>query len=243
MEALADPAFLVCAGAVLAGAFIQGTGGLGFAMFAAPIAAVLRPDLVPGPLLMIGGILSLMAAARERAAIDFRFTGIAVAGRIAGSIVAGLVIGLAPRNAFAIAFALLILAAVALSLAMPRLRATPATLSVAGFGSGLMGTITSVGAPPMGIVLQNEPPARVRATMGAFLVVGAWFSVLVLAVAGRFGLREAMLGAILLAPMAAGFALSSRMVQRVDPRLVRRIVLGVSGVSAVILLVQSLLGS
>lgn len=240
MELLADPAFLACAGAVLAGAFIQGTGGLGFAMFAAPVAAVLHPELVPGPMLMLGGTVSLLAATREPASIDFRFAGIALGGRVAGSLVAGLVIGLAPKTAFAIAFALLILAAVALSVAVPRVRATPATLSIAGFGSGLMGTITSVGAPPMGLVMQNEAPARLRATIGAFLTLGAVVSIAVLAWAGRFGPRELTLGAFLLLPMAIGFALSSRMVKRIDGRIVRRVVLGVSAVSALILLAQNL---
>jgi hypothetical protein len=240
MEALADPAFLACAGAVLAGAFIQGTGGLGFAMFAAPVAALLRPELVPGPMLLLGGTVSLLAATREPASIDYRGAALALAGRIPGSIVAGLVIGLAPRNVFAVAFALLVLLAVALSLAVPRVRATPLALSVAGFGSGLMGTITSVGAPPMGIVMQNEAPARVRATIGAFLTVGAVVSIAVLAWAGRFGLHEAALGALLLLPMALGFRLSTAMVKRVNARVVRGLVLAVSAVSAVILLVQNL---
>jgi uncharacterized membrane protein YfcA len=209
-------------------------------MFAAPVAALLRPELVPGPLLMLGGSVSLLAALRERAAIDFRSAGIALAGRVAGSVVAGLVIGLAPHNVFAVAFAVLVLLAVALSLAMPRVRATPLALSVAGFGSGLMGTITSVGAPPMGIVMQNEAPARVRATIGAFLTVGAVVSIAVLAWAGRFGSREVTLGAVLLLPMALGFVLSTAMVRHVNARVVRRLVLAVSAVSAIILLVQNL---
>jgi uncharacterized protein len=240
MDAIADPAFLVCAGAVLAGAFIQGTGGLGFAMFAAPVAVLLKPELVPGPMLLLGGSVSLLAAMREPSAIDYRGAAFALGGRVPGSIVAGLVIELAPRNAFAVAFALLILLAVALSLAVPRLRATPLTLGIAGFGSGLMGTITSVGAPPMGVVMQNEMPAKVRATIGAFLTVGAIVSIAVLTWADRFGGREAALGALLLLPMALGFRLSTTMVTRVDARLVRRIVLAVSAVSALILLAQNL---
>lgn len=39
---MADAGFWVSAAAVLAGAFIQGTGGIGFAMFAAPIVALVR---------------------------------------------------------------------------------------------------------------------------------------------------------------------------------------------------------
>lgn len=239
MEGIADPRLVACAAAILVGAFIQGTGGIGFAMFAAPVAALVKPELVPGPMLMLGGAVSLLIALRERAAIDFRGAGFALAGRVPGSVVAGLVIGLAPRHVFAMTFAVLILLAVALSVAVPRVRATPVTLGVAGFGSGLMGTITSVGAPPIGIVMQNEAPARVRATVGAFLFVGAIVSVSVLAWAGRFGAREAGLGALMLLPMALGFRLSTAMVRRIDARAVRRVVLGVSTVSALILIVQN----
>ncbi len=197
MEAITGPAFLAFAGAVLAGAFIQGTGGIGFAMFAAPVAALVKPELVPGPMLMLGGEVSLLVALRERASIDFRGAGFALAGRVPGSV-------------------------------------------VAGFGSGLMGTITSVGAPPIGIVMQNEAPARVRSTVGAFLFVGALVSVSVLAWAGRFGAREAGLGALMLLPMALGFRLSSAMVRRLDARIVRRVVRGVSTVSATVLIAQNL---
>ena len=38
---------------VLVGACLQGVSGLGFAMFCAPIGALLFPELVPGPLLAL----------------------------------------------------------------------------------------------------------------------------------------------------------------------------------------------
>src|SRR5205085_5104468 len=128
-----DPSFLTCAAAVFTGALIQGTGGIGFAMFAAPVVALLRPDLVPGPMIVIGVSVSLLAALREIRHVDWKGTAIAVGGRVPGSILAGLVIGLAPRSAFSIAFALLILAAVALSMSGWRVRATPVALAIAGF--------------------------------------------------------------------------------------------------------------
>jgi type III secretory pathway component EscU len=46
-------------------------------------------------------------------------------------------------------------------------------LMAAGFASGFMGTITSVGTPPMGLVMQNVEPGRLRATVGMFLVFGS----------------------------------------------------------------------
>jgi uncharacterized membrane protein YfcA len=237
---LADTVFLACALAVMVGAFIQGTGGIGFAMFAAPIVAILRPEMVPGPMILAGGLVSLLIAVREFRSIDYRGAAIAIGGRIPGSIVAGLVIGLAPHSTFAVSFAVLILLAVVLSMSGWRVRATPASLAAAGFGSGVMGTITSVGAPPMGIVMQNMDPPALRATIGAFLVAGAGVSLAVLAMAGRFGLHEFELGLLLIVPMAIGFWISTPLVRRVNPRLVRRIVLAISALSAIVLLVQNL---
>jgi uncharacterized protein len=120
-------------------------------------------------------------------------------------------------------------------------RATPFSLALAGFSSGVMGTITSVGAPPMGIVLQNSEPAVLRATLAAFLVAGTVISLAVLAWAGRFGLHELQLGLLLLVPIAAGFLLSMPLVRRVNPRSVKRLVLAISAASAIVLLVQQAL--
>jgi uncharacterized membrane protein YfcA len=239
MSAIADPLFLACAAAVLVGSLIQGVGGIGFAMFAAPIVALIRPDLVPGPMIVAGGSVSLLAAIRERHAIDLRGAAVATAGRIPGAIVAGLVIGLLPRSTFAIIFAILILAAVALSVSGWRIAATTPNLAAAGFSSGLMGTITSIGAPPMAIVLQHLKPATLRATVGAFLVAGAIVSLGVLALAGKFGVHELQHGLLLLVPMAAGFALSTPLVKRVKAKAVRSLVLATSAISAIALLVQN----
>lgn len=233
-----DTALGMSALAVMAGALIQATGGIGYAMFAAPIVALLRPDLVPGPMILGGGVVSLLIVLRERRSVDVRGAAIAVGGRIPGSIVAGLIIGLAPRSVFAVCFAVLILAAVALSAFGLRVRATPFSLAIAGFTSGVMGTITSVGAPPMGIVLQDSEPAVLRATLAAFLVAGTVVSLVVLAWAGRFGLHDLQLGLLLLVPIAAGFMLSMPLVRRVNARSVKRLVLAVSAASAIVLLIQ-----
>jgi uncharacterized protein len=236
----ADAAVALSALAVLGGACIQGTGGIGFALFAAPIVALVRPELVPGPMLVLGGAVSLLAALRERRHIDYRAAGAAFAGRLPGSLCAGLAIGLVPQRGFSVLFALMILAAVALSLTARRAaRETPLLLGVAGFASGFMGTITSVGTPPMGLVMQRSEPARLRATIGLFLLAGAVVSIAVLAWAGRFGWRDLQLSVVFLPPLVLGFWLSTALAGRIEPRTVRALVLGISALSALILLVQS----
>lgn len=111
MASLLSVDFLFCALAVLAGARVQGASGIGFALFAAPIVALRLPELVPGLMLVLDGAVSLLAP-REYRQIDLRTTGLALAGRVPGSVAAGLAVGLLPRSAFAAIFAVLILAAV-----------------------------------------------------------------------------------------------------------------------------------
>ena len=222
----------------MVGACIQGTGGIGFALFAAPIVALVHPELLPGPMIVLGGSVSLLAAVREFRSIDYADVAAALVGRVPGAIVAGLVIGLLPRAGFSILFALLILAAVLLSVTGWRVQATRSTLAAAGFASGFMGTITSVGTPPMGLVMQNVEPARLRATVGLFLVFGSIVSLVVLAWAGRFDWAGLRLSLLLVVPMVLGFWASTPLVLRVNAALMRRVVLGISVLSALLLIAQ-----
>lgn len=231
--------YLAVSVVVFAGACLQGAGGVGFGMFVAPILALWRPELVPGPLLVLGGLLALMSALRERNAIDFHGLRYALAGRIPASFVGGLAFAVLPLALLSTVFAVLILAAVGLSVIGWRVQSSPRNLFVAGLASGFMGTITSVGAPPMAIVMQHIPPAQLRATIGAFFVVGALISVLALVWVGRFGWTEFNYGIALLVPLLAGFAVSNRLVGRLGRAHIRAIVLGMSAAaSAALLLMQ-----
>ena len=147
---------------------------------------------------------------------------------------------LLPVRAMAIVFALLILIAVGMSLWGWRVRAEPRNLIIAGAASGFMGTITSVGAPPMAIVYQGFAPAQLRATIGAFFVAGAIGSLAALAWFGRFGAVELKWGLALIAPMIAGFALSNVLVPHIERAQMRLVVLLMSGITALALLLMQL---
>ena len=79
--------YAAMAAVVFGAALAQGVGGIGFAMFAAPVAALCFPQLAPGPLLTLGGFISLLTALRERAAIDWPAVGYALTGRAAGTLI------------------------------------------------------------------------------------------------------------------------------------------------------------
>ncbi|BDB27985.1 sulfite exporter TauE/SafE family protein [Cupriavidus sp. P-10] len=229
---LSVPDYLSMGALILAGACLQGVGGIGFAMLSAPLGAIFFPDLVPGPLLAMGCCLSLMGALREREAIVWNIAGFALAGRALGGAAAVLTIAWLAPGPLAVLFSLSILAAVALSLLGWRLLPSSRNVVVAGTLSGFMGTITSAGAPPFALVMQHMAPAPMRATMGTILSGGAVLSLSMLALAGRFGLPQLMLALVLAPFLLAGFVLSNRLRGRVSPTAVRRLLLGLCAAGA-----------
>ncbi|CAB3660725.1 sulfite exporter TauE/SafE family protein [Achromobacter pestifer] len=228
---------------VFGAAIAQGVGGIGFAMFAAPVAAMFFPQLAPGPLLTLGGFISLLTALRERAFIDWSAVSYALAGRVVGTLIAIYAMARFAPQALGVLFACLILTAVALSVAGLRFTATPGRVSGAGVASGIMGTMTSVGAPPIAIVLQHTAPPRLRATLGVVLFLGSIFSLAMLALAKRYTGYHAGL-ALSLAPfLLAGFAVSNRLRTLLPPHAVRGVLLAVCALGAAGVLVKAFWGA
>lgn len=231
--------YAAMAAVVFGAAVAQGVGGVGFAMFAAPVAAMFFPQLAPGPLLTLGGFISLLTALRERAAIDWPAVSYALAGRAVGTLIAIYAMARFAPQALGVLFACMILAAVGMSVAGLRFSATPGRVSGAGVASGIMGTMTSVGAPPIAIVLQHAAPPRLRATLGMVLFLGSIFSLAMLALAKRYTGYHAGL-ALSLAPfLLAGFAVSNRLRTLLPPRAVRGVLLAACAMGAVGVLVKT----
>ena len=231
--------YSILACVIAVAAFLQGVGGVGFAMFAAPVAAVFFPELVPGPLLALGGSVSLLAALREREHIIPDVVVTAISGRVVGTIFAVLVMTQLSKSTLELLFGIFILVAVLLSISGLKIDPNRKIMGVAGVSSGIMGTITSVGAPPLAIAMQNLTPVNLRASLGATLFLGASFSVLGLSVAGLFTRHEALLSAILWPFMLLGFSLSSKIRHLVSAAAVRRLLLVVCSISAVGLIIKS----
>jgi uncharacterized membrane protein YfcA len=226
---------------VVIGACLQGAGGIGFGMFVGPILAITHQELVPGPVLVLSASISLLSAIREYRSINFSAFGYSLAGRVPASILGGMTFALLPIRAISIVFALLILLGVWMSLRGWRVRAMPRNWFLAGAMSGFMGTITSVGAPPMAIAYQNFTEAQLRATLGVFFAVGCVMSLGALALFGRFGLIELNYGISLILPMMVGFAMSNYIVPHIKREQMRLLILFMSGTAAVVLLVLQLI--
>lgn len=227
--------------AVAAGACVQTAVGFGLGLLAAPVLALYDTTLVPGPLLFVMVPLTVLVARRERGALDFQGIRWALVGRIPGTIAGSVAVAVLPEGPLAVLFASLVLLAVVLSLTGWTLRPTTRTLVTAGAASGFMGTATSIGGPPMALVYQRSTGPQLRATLAAYFVVGAAFSLAMLAVVGEFGAEELRLGLLLLPGMLIGYLTSGVLARVLDRGYTRAAVLLFASVSSIVLLLRELL--
>lgn len=213
---------------------------MGFGLAAAPLLALIDPALVPAPILFVGGATAAWTAWQERGEIRWPEVWTALVGRMTGVGVATLLLAsLADRSTFMLFFGAMIGLAVFLSVAGWRLAFSRIGLVAMGILSGIMGTITSVGAPPLAIIYQDRPAREARPTLAAFFALGCVASLTGLYLSGWAGWRD--LGfAIVMAPvMAAGVAFARSLRGRFDKRY-RPALLAVSGVAAAILIARGL---
>jgi uncharacterized membrane protein YfcA len=217
---------------------VQGSTGFGFGLLAAPLLALIDPVFVPGPVLLMGMVISLGAAVRERSLVDVRGLGFALTGRFLFSILAVLLFGELTANQFDTLFAAMLLLAVALSLVGWRIMPTPSNLFIAGSVSGFMGTLTSIGAPPMALVYQNARAPAMRATLSLFFSVGAAISVFALWAFGQLPPSDLVLAVVMLPFALVGLMLSNRGRKLLDRGRVKPVVLATTAFTGAFMLAR-----
>ena len=155
---------------------LQGAVGFGMGMLASPILILIDTRLVPGPVLASTMVFTAALTVRERRAIDIGGLRWAVVGRAAGTIPAAALLAVLPAEQLSLLFGGVVLLGVALSVSglHPKLR--PVSLLAGGALSGIMGTIAAIGGPPMALLYQHAPGARVRGTLSSFFLIGTIFS-------------------------------------------------------------------
>lgn len=231
---------LVAGAAVLVGAAVQGAVGLGLGLLTAPVFALIDPSLVPGTILLVTFVLPILMSLRELQGVDWRGLGCALAGRVPGTAVGVYVVAAHPPAVTAVVVAVVVLGAVALSLLSWKPRPTPRALLVAGVVSGIGGTATSVGGPPVALLYQRASGPTLRSTMGLYFLVGNTFSVAALALAGEVSGDDVRRALMLLPFVFVGFVLSGPLRRHVDGPRLRAAVLALSALSAVVLLARTL---
>lgn len=222
------------------GALVQGAVGFGMNLLAAPVLALVEPDLIPGPLLVASVAFTVLVLFRDRAALDRSGARWALLGRIPGTIAGALLVASLSARGVAIAVGIAVIVAAVLNLLDLGLRPTPRTLLTAGVVSGFSGTVSSIGGPPLAIVYANDPGPVLRGTLSAIFVVGGFMSIVSLVAVGNIGADEALASLVLVPPIVIGFACSARLATRLDAGRTRAAVLAVSVAGAIAVIAKEL---
>jgi uncharacterized membrane protein YfcA len=223
---------------IAAASALQAGTGMGMALFAAPLLVLVDPALVPGPMLCAVVVLSVAVGWRERASINRRLLVLALSGLIIGSVIGALALVALNGMHLAQVFAVVILVTVLASVLGLHVRAGTVALLIGGTASGIIGTLFGVHGPPIAIVLQHEPPERLRATLCAFFGVGCTISLITLAIVGVFGISQIGVGLELLPGVAIGFAAAPIVGRTLNRQRARIAVLTISTLSALVLLLH-----
>jgi uncharacterized membrane protein YfcA len=231
-------AYSVIAVAILFASCLQASIGFGMGMLAAPVVALVDPSLIPGTLIMLASLVTLMVVIRERTAIDVRGTGWALVGRVPGTVAGALLLAAMPERALALAIAGVVLAGVLVTsfgwAPTPRRR----NLVLAGATSGVLGTATSIGGPPMALVWQRSTGAELRGTMSGFFLIGSVLSIGMLSLTGSIDGDTWRWFAFLIPATVVGYALSRWANRLLNPQRQRWTAIVVSAAGAGVLVVQ-----
>ena len=223
---------------VAVGAMIQGSLGFGLGLVSAPALALIDATFIPGPLLLVGVAVTLTVFLRERGAVDWKGMKWAIFGRVIGTIAGGWAVVAFSKDAVIVLVAVLVLAGVLMTSIGWKIKTNRTTLSAAGLVSGVMGTLTSVGGPPMALVYQRETAQKLRATLAGFFLVGATFSLLTLAVSGGMSQHDFVLGALMLPGYVIGMIANRWASKFLDKGYSRVAVLSFSALSSIVLLLE-----
>jgi len=223
---------------VLFGATLQGSVGFGMGLLASPILILIDPRFVPGPILLSTTVLTVLLVYRERTAIDFHGIQWAMVGRLFGTLLASAILLVVSADQLVLLIGVFILSAVGMSLSGFRFDPIRPVLVVAGMLSGLLGTIASVGGPPMALVYQHAAGARIRSTMSGFFLLGTILSLGALWYVGRFGAYEIQLTLVMLPSVLTGFVLSKWTAVYVDRGYVRPAVLSVAAGAGLLVIIR-----
>ncbi|MFG3442085.1 sulfite exporter TauE/SafE family protein [Nonomuraea sp. NPDC047897] len=226
--------------AVFAGAVVQGSVGFGLGLVAAPVLALLDPGIMPGAIQVVNLTMPLFTLAAEWRWADWRGAGFALLGRLPGSAIGAVIVVYVSVYTLGVLVGVMVLVAVGLTaraLSVPRTRAT---IAAAGFLSGITGTATGIGGPPIALVYQGAKGPEIRATLAMFFSLSAAQALVILALVDHLPARALATGAALIVPMVLGFLVSGPVRRFLDGGRVRAAVLTVAVVSSVVLIAQSL---
>lgn len=208
---------------IFVGSYVQSSIGFGLAIIAAPALFLLDPLYVPAPITISALTLSIANAYKHWDSISFHKLKFAIAGRVPGTIAGGLLLLWIDQRALALWLGISVLVAVGLSMSKLVLKPTKGAMFSAGLLSGFMGTSSSIGGPPIALVMQHEENDYIRANLAAFFVVGCLMTLTMLSTVGRFGLQQLLIALPLMPATLVGYWVAMKTLHLISHDNLRRL--------------------
>lgn len=225
--------------AVTVAALVQGAIGVGFALIVAPIAAVLRPDLLPGSILFLMLPLNAFVAWRERRHFDLRGASWITLGRVAGTFAGLWILVAVTRPELNLVVGITTVCAAVVTKLGPKFVPNRRAFVGAGLITGVTETATGIGGPPLALIYQHHPAPALRSTIALCFLLGEVFSLVVLFAEHRVGLRQLEDALLLAPPLAIGLVASGWAHRRLSAGMLRDAVLAFAVLSGIVLIVQA----
>ncbi len=226
--------------AVLLAAIVQTSTGMGFAMIAAPLLAIISIEFVPGPMLVANLCLSTLMLREGRSDIVKSEVKVLLPAIVVGTVLAAALLSQVSADFFKLIFAVIILLAVAISLSIKTPELSLSTLSIGGMMAGLMGTTSGISGPPMAVLYQKEDIFKTRATLSLVFSFSYFASLIALAFADLFSMALAIKGFLMLPGLLIGFIVAKYVRAWLSQSLARVLMLSIASFSAFLLLYKTL---
>jgi uncharacterized membrane protein YfcA len=225
---------------VAVGALVQGTAGFGFAIVVAPLLALIGPEMVPVPVLTAAAVLIVLTMLRERRDIKLGGAAWVLAGRVPGAFVGAFLLGVLDQRLLSFVIAGLVLVAVVTIASGASIPFNRVSQVAAGLASGITGTTTSIGGPPIALLYRERKGPEMRSTLAAIFTVGMFLNFAALGANGRVSADHLWVGFGLWPGTVVGFFGSSFLRRYVDGERLKWAVLVISTAAAVGLLWRTL---
>ena len=223
------------------GGGVQATLGIGAGLVAGPALTVIDPALVPGPLLAMGMIVTVRNAIGDRRSTDLKAWRRAVLGAPIGLALGVIFLSYIDADALSLVIGSFVLISVGLQVGGLRPPRSVLANYLAGSATAFSSTVAALPGPMFVIFHGHREPGTVRGTMATFMLVITPVILMLLAFDGRFGLRHMALTASLAPGMFLGLALGKVLRPRVAVHRFRFVILTVASLSAVALIVKTLI--
>jgi uncharacterized membrane protein YfcA len=221
-------------------AAVQGVLGIGFAMVAVPILALIDPGLAPVPQLLITMPLTISMAWRERNHIQFADVTWIVAGRVPGVLIGVGLLAVATQRSIDLAIAAMVLLAVAIIASGHSFRRTKLTEFGAGTLSGISSFVASIGGPPLALLYSRDDGPTRRSNLAMVFTIGLSVTLIARIVSGNMTWDDVLVAFILFPALVLGYVASLRFKSLVPQRFAKVTILFLSTAGAVGLIVRAI---